>query len=311
MYMLPESPLLFDESDRDLYVRRPDIEFWLRSAAQASGGGWLLLGAPGTGKTTMLRWLEAELRREQAPIAWVDAGAITSAAELVDLIARPLHVQEDAASDGDTHSIQRQLRALRERPRTCVIIDNLTDQQAAFDLFGRMRDLIWGTRHNIILSGRLDDVATLRRPPADAFFSHTLQLHPPDVGILQALGENVERPLPDLQRLLSLRPPSLRAAVRYLNTPSLMDGAERWRARLSGLRPAAAGVGEQVLELGRPVTAEDDELQARTGLGSIALRRYLRSLEHDGLLRVAPERTGRPGRPVLTYETDLDYERDS
>jgi hypothetical protein len=311
--LLTESPLLLDDADRDLYIRRTEAEFWLRSATLGQGGGWLLLGAPGTGKTTLLRWLEAELRSKQAAVAWVDAGAIEGVGELVELISDPLQDNRFRTSNFDgapagSQAIQQQLRALRERPRSCVLIDNLADPQAGFDLFGRMRDLIWASGHSVVLSGLPESVAVLRRPPADAFFSHTMQLSPPDETMTRTLAERAGADAELVQRLLLARPPSVRTVIRYLNNPTLMAAAERWRETLTHTKPGAANVGEQILDLRRPVTAEDEELQARTGLGPIALRRYLRSLEREGLLRVLPEHGGRPGRPRLTYQPALEPE---
>lgn len=308
---LTEAPLLLDELDRDLYIRRAEAEFWLLSAAQRQhGGGWLLLGAPGTGKTTLLRWLKAELQN-RIQVGWVDAGAVAEASELLTLIAAALniHVAPDRRHD-DPQTIQQQLQALRGSPHACVLIDNLAGHEAAFGLFGRMRDAIWTSHHSFIACGREEDVAVLRRPPADAFFSHVLRLGSPEPAVLDQLARHANADPVQTHRLLAARPPSLRAAVRALNAPETVDGTERWRQQLLTVRPAAASVAEQVLELDRAVSAEDAELQSRTGLRTIALRRYLRSLERDGLLRVMPERRGGPGRPRLLYEVDLDEERD-
>jgi hypothetical protein len=304
---LAEAPLLFDELDRGLYIRRAEPEFWLRSAVdRPRGGGWLLLGGPGTGKTTLLRWLKWELQN-RVLVGWVDAGTAASIGQLLALIATALNIRIAPADDqnDDPQAIQQQLQALRGLPHACVLIDNLADHEAAFGLFGRMRDVIWASHHTFIVTGRLEDVAVLRRPPADAFFSHALRLGPPDEQMLRELGRNAGAKPEQTQRLVIAQPPSLRAAVRALNTPALMDGTERWREQLAAVRPAAAVVAEQILELDRAVSADDHELQARTGLRAIALRRYLRSLERDGLLRVIPERDGQPGRPRLLYQVDL------
>jgi hypothetical protein len=308
----PEAPLVFDNLDRDLYIERPEVEFWLRSAIHAHGGGWLLLGPPGAGKTTLLRWLEHELAKERASVAWVDAGTATDASELIELIAQATSGAGSASpASNEPHLLQARLRQLRNAPRTCVLMDNLTSGVPAFDLFGRMRDLVWASGHTFIVTGRRDDIAVLRRPPADAFFSHTYALPTPDKDMLEALALHAEASSSNRQRLVSLRPPSLRAAVRYLNSPASATAETPWRDRLTTLTPAAASVAEQMLELGRPVTPSDTELQARTGLGEIALRRYLRSLQQQGLLRVIPERTAKPGRPRLVYEPDVAQQGDS
>lgn len=302
----PEAPLVFDDLDRDLYVERAEVEFWLRSATHAHGGGWLLLGPPGAGKTTLLRWLEHELIKKRASVAWVDAGTATDARELIELIAQATAGEASASpANGEPHLLQARLRQLRNFPRTCVLMDNLSSGGPAFDLFGRMRDLVWASGHTFIVTGRRDDIAVLRRPPADAFFSHTYVLPTPDEDMLETLALRAKAPSSDRQRMVSLRPPSLRAAVRYLNSPASALAETPWRDRLRTLTPAAASVAEQALELGRPVTPSDTEMQARTGLGEIALRRYLRSLQKQGLLRVIPERTTKPGRPRLVYEPDI------
>ncbi|HEX4116697.1 MAG TPA: hypothetical protein VHY18_12580 [Solirubrobacteraceae bacterium] len=53
------------------------------------------------------------------------------------------------------------------------------------------------------------------------------------------------------ERLVGLRPPSLRAAGRYLNSPANATVEAPWRDRLTTLTPAAASVAEQALELKR------------------------------------------------------------
>jgi hypothetical protein len=48
----------------------------------------------------------------------------------------------------------------------------------AYEWFGRLRDEVWALGHTWIVSARPSDAATLRTPPANAFWSTTVELGP-------------------------------------------------------------------------------------------------------------------------------------
>ena len=85
VYRIPALDVPADEPLRnDALERRPSVEFLIRLIARAGGPFVLALDSPwGTGKTTLVRMLEAELKRQ-------DFCCITLNAWQVDYVTDPL-----------------------------------------------------------------------------------------------------------------------------------------------------------------------------------------------------------------------------
>ncbi len=94
-----DRPLLVDGLDADLYVQRPALERPLL-AALARERNVLLLGPPGSGKSTTLRKLAGDLRKEGRQVALVNAGAARSTEDLLALVTSELDLPEHGPSGG-------------------------------------------------------------------------------------------------------------------------------------------------------------------------------------------------------------------
>lgn len=303
--MLSDRPILLDELDREAYVARR-IERDLLRAAQRSSGV-LLVGEEGSGKTTLLNWLTARLREKRRSVARVDAAVARDAGDVLDLIRFALHAahrgwreEESASEPAAVDSVRLQLAAerLAGAPQTTILVDNLFDHGAAHTVFGRLRDVLWQSRHRWVVTARPQDVRAFLAPPADAFFQERLTI---PVLADDEVAEFAHRAgAPKVFRARIPRTPrdAVRAA-RALASPDV--GGDAFVDAAARVGPAAASVFQQMESLGRPVTAADSDLMARTGMSPITLRRHLRALIDAGLVAAEQERSGQIGRPRMVY----------
>ncbi len=309
-----DRPLLVDGLDAGLYLDRPDLERRLVEPL-AAGGNALLLGEAGSGKSTLLRKAAARLSGPDRPAVIVNAGLADDAAGLLELVRGALGGERDPAEEPPESGgpgLLRAVRRLRRDPPAVILVDGLIDPDLGFDLFGRLRDELWGLGHAWAVAARPRDSAPLRTPPADAFWSAVVEIPPlgdEEIGRLLRLGLDPD----ELGRLEPARPPAgahprqvIRAAREALEGSA---GTARAAAETQVERAAALGRSEglaaaELQDLGRPVSAHDPDLLGRLSWSRPYAQRILANLEEHGVVRSIPERTDRPGRPRKLYELD-------
>lgn len=341
--MLTGRPLLDSRADMALYLPRPQPESALRQAVE-QGLNVALEGARGSGRSSMLRALLFAARTHEPdgpdvpaashpaePWHYLRAASARSAADLVRLVAAavlggdsgaPTPVPADdfahdaslasagasfgaAAGDDPLALVADLTRRLRTDPsqRHVVLLDD-ADPRLANQLFGVLRDELWGLPVQWVVAVTPDDAPVLLRPPADAFFERRVELPP----LTAAEAEEL-------------------IALRLGHPVQVPAGQEEWTPRdaldLARLAPAewSASVQEkarrdvEVAKLGRPATMlvaameelgpvspSDDRLLARTGWTSSRASQVFRQLLDVGLVAYREVRGDRPGRPARLYE---------
>lgn len=311
-----DRPLLPSSLDADLYLARPGLEEALLRPLQQERNV-LLLGAAGSGKTTLMRRAAEELEAEERQTAWVN-GALARTAE--DLLASveaaiaegessPTPLPKGAGAGARLLALTRVLAA--HRP-TVIIVDGLSEPEAGFDLFGRVRDELWMAGHTWLVSARPYDSAALRSPPAEAFWGAVVEIPPLTK---QEITEFLQRGLSkDEWRHLQTLPLAghPRFLIREVETELRQESGEKEMRTRSLLRRAnELGRSEEIallelINLGRPASVHDPELSERLGWSRPYAQRIFSHLESEGLVRSIPEARGeRTGRPRKLYEPDL------
>jgi hypothetical protein len=79
-----------------------------------------------------------------------------------------------------------------------VLVDASASAAACFELFGRMRDVLWQQPHRWVLALEDNDRATALKPPADAFFDAAIELEPwPVTELLELLHRRTDEEAAD------------------------------------------------------------------------------------------------------------------
>ena len=289
-----------------------------------SGGNVLLIGPPGSGKTTSLRKLASDLEQRNVPVATVNCSLATSTAELLDLVAEglslPLLPNLAAGLQGARHGLRGAMEGLRRlataRPGSCVLLDGDLQTEIAQELFGRLRDEVWELELRWALACRPALAVAMRTPPVDAFWDRAIQIPPLTVAeateLLERGLDDEERwnlPEADLWAPDPLWPRGLVSAVRdQLEGTSLAapDQLEVLRQKEAELSRAPSMVLAELQQLRRPAAAGDPELVERLGFSRPHISRALAELEQLGLVQASMGSTeGRQGRPVKFYEPTI------
>jgi ABC-type hemin transport system ATPase subunit len=96
-------------------------------AALARERNVLLLGPPGSGKSTTLRKLAGDLRKEGRQVALVNAGAARSTEDLLALVTSELdlpELQPDPNLATPVVSLVRSVRHIAQAPQSAILLDD-------------------------------------------------------------------------------------------------------------------------------------------------------------------------------------------
>jgi len=311
-------PLFDNPLDHTLFV--PSEESALVEENCRAGVNTLVLGAAGTGKTTLLRQVLFQLRESEFPALGVDAGLADSPLELLGLIAAELGRSQageggvgphGVAGLGEVGLILDRLAWLQggraDGRRTAVLID-LPRDFGAHELFGRFRDELWQLPYTWIVAAPSEMRVDLLTPPADAFFEEVIELGPmsteQQAELLErrlAAGEENPVSVPvesggNPRALLSLVRRAVRSGEDFER--HLQALAERERAVAQLGRPASM----LYAELGSygPASASDREFLDRLGWSRQRAAQVFAELERAGFV-IAETRSGANGRPRKVF----------
>lgn len=321
-------------SGRPLYANQADALLYVPSAAQLQFGeeiinrdrNTLLIGGPGTGKTTTLHMTELALRDRERPVSYVSLAPADDVGHAAVAIYRAaaakgwLEADDDLIAAGlrpdDPYAPNVLVRALETAPHGAVMLVDDVRSQVGHGLFGRLRDELW--QHDLVWGAatNIGDAQGLLRPPADAFFEQRLDLDDPGKDarreLLRRRAPRSESPLSGeaIESLVQHGPASLRALISAANQASVSGedpettamGVERRRARAerAGGRPATMLVNE--MEHRGPVSAGDEQLLDALGWTRPRAVELLNLLEAAGVVHSYTERRDGPGRPRKLYE---------
>jgi hypothetical protein len=300
-------PLYDNEADARFFVNTPEWELLRRAASRRINTA--VVGSRGMGKTTHLRQLQRTLREEGAPVAFVDATAVKDSAGLLDRIRSDV-----VGTRSDLSPAQVLARLARVEPQI-VLIDGSAAPDAIYELFGRMRDLLWQMEHTWIVAIDDADRASVLRPPADAFFDVLITLSRwSPAALIGMIGRRTEDSPSALSRLAEAARGNPREALRLVTDALVHDTHVDERiAERSALEVAAAELGRPhsmllavLLEEGQG-SSSDEQIQHALGVSRSRLTQLFRELLEAELVTaetVKPE--GGPGRPRTVYRARLE-----
>jgi len=312
-----DRPLLPNGLDTSLYLERRGLERAV-VAPLLGGRNVLLVGDAGSGKTTLMRRVEAVLRDAGRRTAWVNAAIVEDSQGLLNEIAQALEVAQGAAPAAaelravEANGLLASTRALSRHDPAVIMIDGLLEGGIGFDVFGRLRDELWTSGHTWIVAVRQRESGPLRTPPADAFWARVVEIPPLDseeAATLLRLGLDQEE-LARVRGDIAISGVHPRFLIREA-TAHLAGGRTKGDLRALTERAGQLGRSEEIamielIGLGRPASSGDEELLDQLGWSRPYAQRVLSHLEAEGLVRSfsgPPEE--RPGRPPKLYEPRL------
>lgn len=284
----------------------------------------LVLGGPGSGKTSLLRALDTSISDPERDTIYVDLAPARTAEEALLIVAEalghPWGLGEGfrsalAPTISPSSALLRLARHLEEAPPSLILVDSPPGNGESHTLFGRMRDVLWQLPHRWVVAAEAGLRDELTRAPANAFFDVQLQLEPfsmdqqrdflerrlqedePDVDIGAMLGQTDGRP----RSLLQLA----RAAV-LSSVDSALSRHEGQRHRLAELPNTASTIVAFIEDHG-PTSGSDPYLLSALGVSGQRARQVMRELEAGGILKSFPEQEDRRGRPRKLYELSDEF----
>lgn len=314
---LDNRPLL-GTVDADLFVGptvMPDLQ-----AAVDQELNVLLLGAQGSGKTSLLRALEASDSDFGRPSVYVDLGPAQTAEDslllVTDALGHPWGTPESFRSSLVQQRITpsavllQLVRYLGKAPPSLILVDSPPGNGESHTLFGRLRDELWQLPHQWVVAANEVLRDELTRAPASAFFDVQLQLRPFSVDQQRDLLErrlHGEEPRIDIDAMLGQTDGWPRSIIQLARTAVLsgVDDAlsqrEDRRNLLTGLPDAASLAFAYIADNG-PTSGSDPHLLSELGVSGQRARQILRGLEDRGLLTSFSEQEDRRGRPRKLYD---------
>lgn len=327
-----ERPLLATGADQRRFVDR-ERETARVLGALAAERNVLVLGAPGSGRSSLLHHVAWQLERERGIDALVVGGeSAGSPAQLLGVLVARIRRLDRTGARGDWLDDLRTLsmpdgpfgevvqpaltielidllgEAVAERGRPlCLMIDGL-EPGVAHAVFGSLRNELWAIADvRWVLAGDVADRVLYLEPPADAFFAALVELDPlRDAEARRLLEVHEAEPAPedlDAVVLAGAGNPRrlLRAAASARAGAPLPDVDRATRtgraAEIAG--PLAVRLVEYLLDHGFG-SASDPRLLRQVGASRQRVSEVLRALEEAGVLestvRHEPGQAGRPAR---------------
>lgn len=284
----------------------------------------LILGSPGSGKTSLLRTLGASISDPERDAVYVDLAPARTAEDalliLADALGHPWGLGEGLRSalvpkTSPSSALLRLARHLEEASPSVILVDSPPGNGESHTLFGRMRDVLWQLPHRWVVAAEEGLRDELTRAPANAFFDVQFQLEPfsmaqqrdflerrlqedePGVDIGAMLGQTDGRP----RSLLQLA----RAAV-LSSVDSALSRREGQRHRLAELPNTASTIVAFIEDHG-PTSGSDPHLLSALGVSGQRARQVMRALEEGGILKSFSEQEDRRGRPRKLYELSDEF----
>ncbi len=319
---LGQAPLLDRDRDRRLFVAPEGFDRAQWAAQQ--GLNALIVGERGQGKTSVLHQLGLALRRQDpgrrmsfvdlAPARSIEAALrllVAAGANAVGQLLSWAPALPQPNESEEERNVRASLQQLGALASCTFLIDNARAGDVGYPLFGTLRDRLWETPHQWLVSGETVDRRWLLRPPADAFWEELVELQ----YTVEAARTLLERRLADkpawidkMVDTIGTNPRRLLSAAREASRDdtqpaTVVQAWEDWRGRLAGLdRRSSILIAE--LSGRRPVSASDPDLLESLGWARTTLIKSLEHLEREGLVESwnEPRGTGRPRRLFTTTE---------
>ncbi len=331
--LLNGRPLYDNQADSRLFVHMPVWDQVMEAIRRRLN--LLVLGRGGSGKTTLLHQIQMVLREQGEAVVFVEGNGAAGVLELTARVRNALTGEPSVAAvagsalealrgggelpAGASRQLGLQLQAIGEAPPSVILLDGPSSPEAVYDLFGRMRDVLWQQPHCWVVALDANHRAAVLKPPADAFFDLVLPLGDwPINALTDLLGKRGEGELPD--RLIAAAAAgadgSPRQALRALSfgvvndeDPGvLLEERSRLLDRASQLGRAPAMLLAELLDRGQ-ASPSDAELQESLGVTRARLTQMFHQLLDAGLVVSESERADGPGRPRLVYRANLSHER--
>ena len=278
----------------------------------------LIIGAPGSGKTSLLNHIAFTAREHHGQCILVSARLIDGPRTLVDLLLAEAQdadwvEHQDPPAKDDPLGPARQIRRLRDAPPGgIVLVDDPTAEQVR-TLFGQLRDELWQTPVSFAVAVGPAVARVLEQAAADAFFDTKLTLEPFDredaTQLLARLRETGSELAVDQPPSYPLQPRALIAIADGDEVQSRLDPKLQYEllevAEQTAGRSAAMLLAE-IWDRG-PVSASDLALQRSVGVSRSRLTELLRALTAARVLESYPDPSaGRAGRPRTLYRVDAE-----
>jgi hypothetical protein len=308
-------PVRATSVDLPLWVDRPEDREAIAQALKL-GFNVLVLGDPGAGKTSLLNWVEEDLRSAGRAVVRTSGRRAAGAADVIEDIAEKIEhprapVGTRPRGDRVDDAYQHLLDATRGSPERTVVLADDIPGPLGHSIFGRLRDELWELDLQWVVAGNSDDEGVLLAPPAESFFEAVRYLRPLNHERIVELLARRDRDgrLPQSVRSAIAAnchgnpSAALRLAREALESSDPMAAVSRGTIvdRIAHeLGSPAARLADELSRSG-PLSPSDPEMLRRLGWSRPRAYQVFSALEQAGFVRASNERSGRPGRPRKTY----------